>query len=173
MNDNNTAIFGTFRPLSQSEIRGNAIEVSLYAATLPVVIGGIALAVKFGRPWIGAIAGFIWLFLVIFVTKSRSQRYVSRFGSKYNVLRLLIGGFLVYTGVAWRGLLGFYNHLEPGVSLSVFGRWISVISLLVTLISNVALYRISDEQVADLIGVMEITALAIFIGSMMFLLLYT
>ncbi len=172
MNDYN-GIFGSFHPLSHSEIRGNAIVVSLYMAMLPVIIGGVALAVKSGNIWFGAFAGVIWLCLVIFVTKCRRRRYVSRFGNQYNAMRLLVCGFLVYTGVAWRGLLGIYNQLGLNVALSAFGLWITGISILITLISNLTLYRIRDVQVADLVGVIETFALVIFIGSIMFLFLYT
>lgn len=99
------------------------------------------------------------------------------FGIKYNLLRLLICGAFVYSGVAWRGLFGLYNRLRWNngwdMSISSFGWWILAISLLITILCKLSLYRIVDVQVADFVGILELTALGIFIGSIMFLLLYT
>lgn len=97
--------------------------------------------------------------------------------SPYNILRTVICGFLVYGGVGWRGLLGFYNYLswKQGCDMYItsYGWTLLSISLIITLITKLSLYRIVDVQVADLIGIIEITALGIFIGSIMFLFLYT
>ncbi|MGN0228851.1 MAG: hypothetical protein ACI4BH_03480, partial [Muribaculaceae bacterium] len=126
---------------------------------------------------IGAVSGVIWLCAVIFVASIRDVKYVPKFGIKYNLMRFLIGGFLVYSSVAWRGLLGIYNRVVINVacevSISAFGWAVMAISLVITLISKLSLYRIEDVQMADLVGIIEMAALAIFLGSIMFILLYT
>lgn len=170
-------IFGTFRPLTPAQMKGNAQFVALWSASLLIVLVGVVAAVRTGIVWIGVVAGGIWMGVIFLLANNRKVKYVPKFGVKYNLLRFLIGGYLVYSGAVWRGLLGCYCLLAAKegweMSLSAFGWTLMTTSLAITLISKWSLYRMADVQVADLVGVIEMTALAVFIGSIMFLLLYT
>lgn len=170
-------ISGTFRPLTPAQIKGNALFVALWSATFLIVIVGVVLAVKTGLMWIAVVSGAMWVCALLLVANIRSVRYVPKFGRKYNILRSLFCGFLVYSGVAWRGLLGFYHRFvlmdERGMSISAFGWTVMAVSLTVMLISKLSLYRVANVHVADFIGAIEMMALAVFIGSIMFMLLYT
>lgn len=174
-NDNN--IFGSFRILTPAQIKCNAVAVAHWVVGFSIVIAGVALAVWTGIIWIGPVFGIVGLCPLIFAPRVRKIRYTPRFGLKYNMLRMVTWGFIVYGGVGWRGLLGFYNYLkwkqDWDLSLTSYGWTVLVISLIITLITNLSLYRVVDPQVADLAGIIEMTASGIFIGSIMFLLLYT
>ncbi|MGN1266059.1 MAG: hypothetical protein ACI4UL_09615 [Muribaculaceae bacterium] len=177
MDVNSNGIFGTFRPLTAAQIKGNAIFVAAWSASFMIVVVGVALAVVTGIIWIGAASAAICVCLLCFVARIRNLKYVPKFGIKYNLMRMLIGGSLVYSSVAWRGLLGIYFRIVDNgwwnVPISTYGWALMWISLAITLLSKISLYRIEDVQVADLVGVIEVTALAILVGSIMFILLYT
>lgn len=176
-NTNGNDIFGTFRILTPAQIKCNARYVANWVVVFSIIIAGVVIAVWTGIVWIGPVFGIVGLCPVFFAPRFRNIRYTSRFGMKYNMLRMVIWGFLVYGGVGWRGLLGFYNYLkwkqDWDVSLAFYGWTILAISLIITLIANLSLYRIMDVQVADLAGIIEMMASGVFIGSIMFLLLYT
>lgn len=169
-------IFGTFRILTPAQKKCNAIYVTNWVVGFSIVIAGVVIAVWTGIVWIAPVVGIIGLSPLFFVPRIRDIRYTPRFGTKYNMLRMLICGFLVYGEVGWRGLLGFYNYLkwkqDWDVSITSYGWIVLVISLTITLITNLSLYRIVDVRVADLAGIIEMAASGIFIGSVMFLLLY-
>lgn len=170
-------IFGTFRTLTPAQIKDNALFVGWWAVVFLIVIAGVAVAVLTKIVWLAPAISLIGVCLYFFVARNRNTHYVCKFGMKYNILRSLTCGFLVYGGVGWRGLLGFYNYLSLGkgcnLSITSYGWTILAVSLIITLITKLSLYRIVDVQVADLIGLIEMSALGIFIGSIMFLLLYT
>lgn len=174
-NDND--IFGTFRILTPAQIKCNAVYVAKWVVGGSIVIAGVVIAVLTGIIWISPVLGIIGICPLLFVPRLRNIRYTPRFGMKYTMLRLMILGFLVYGEVGWRGLLGFYNYLrwkqDWNISISTYGWTISAISLAITLIANLSLYRKVDVRVADLAGTIEMTALGILIGSIMFLILYT
>lgn len=173
----NNDIFGTFRSLTPEQIKCNARFVANWVVGLSIVIAGVAIAVWTGIVWIGPVFAIVGLCPLFFAPRARNIRYTPRFGMKYNMLRLVIWGFVVYGGVGWRGLLGFYNYLkwkqDWDISLAYYGWTVLAISLIITLITNLSLYRTGNVQVADLAGIIEMTASGIFIGSIMFLLLYT
>lgn len=173
MKNSRSEIFGTFQPLTKFQMRRNVITVSSYAATFLIIIVGMVFAVWSGNVWIGVSAAVIWICAVMYVASIRTLQYVPKFGKKYNLMRTLICGCLVYGGIAWRGLLGLYNHLCLDISLSAFGWLVLCCSLFIAVISKLSLYRIVDVQIADFVGIVEVIEVGIFIGSIMFLLLYT
>lgn len=175
--NNDINIFGTFRTLTPAQIKCNAIYAAGWVVAFSIVVAGVAIAVLTGIVWIGPVIGIVGLSSLYFVSRMRYMRYTPRFGKKYNIMRWVICGCLIYGGVAWRGLLGFYNYLcwKQGYNISIipYGWTILSISLTIALVSKLCLYRITDVHIADLVGIIETTALATFIGSIMFLLLYT
>lgn len=170
-------IFGSFTPMSPEQIKGNIKFVSLWLTPFLIVFAGVLGAVTIGNVWIAATAGVICVSTLIFIASIKNVKYVPQFSFSYNLLRALICGFLVYGGSAWGGLLGIYNFfvMEDGrdMSTSLFSLIVMAISLAIILISKYILYNIANVQIADLVGLIEITALALFIGSLMFMLLYT
>lgn len=174
MNSDN--IFGTFRPLTAARIKGNAKFVALWLAPFLICIAGVVVAVKTGIIWIGAASGAICVCALIFVASLRNVKYVPAFGIKYNLLRLTICGLIIYGGVAWRSLLGLYFRLsiKNGCDwcISSFGWTTMALSFAIMLISKLSLFRIVNAHVADIIGIIEVFALTVFIGSIMFMLLY-
>lgn len=175
--NNRNDIFGSFTPLSSAQIKGNVKYVSLWVIPFLIITASVVVAVNTGFVWIAAMSGVIGVGSLIFVAGIQNVRYVPQFGFKYNLLRALMCGGLVYAGVAWRGLLGFYNFFYNvdgwNFSASTFGWVVMTLSLVITLISKYILCRIVSVQIADLIGIIEMTACATFIGSIMFMLLYT
>lgn len=175
INDND--IFGTFRILTPTQIKRNAIYAAGWAVFFSITLVGVAIAVWTKIVWIAPAIFIIGLCVFCLIPGIHNIEYARKFSKKYNILRTVICGFLVYSGVGWRGLLGLYNYLILGKGLDMtitsYGWMILLISLIITLITKMSLYRIVNVQVADLVGIIEITALGIFIGSIMFLLLYT
>lgn len=176
VNINNRGIFGTFRLLTPAQIMSNAKFVANWVVGYSIAIVGIVIAVRTGIVWIAPVFAIVGFFPLIFALRVRKNRYTPRFGKKYNMLRGVICGFLIYGDVGWRGLLGFYNYLrwKQGwdISISSYGWTILALSLSIALIFNLSLYRIVDVKVADLAGIIEMAAAGIFIGSIMFLILY-
>lgn len=174
MNSDN--IFGTFRPLTAAQIKDNAKFVALWSAPFLICIVGVVVAVKTGIVWIGAASGAICVSALIFVASLRNVKYVPAFGMKYNLLRVLICGLIIYGGVAWRSLLGFYFHLNmkygSELSISSFAWMVMALSCAIMAIARLSLFRIVDVYVADIVGIIEVLALSGFIGSIMFMLLY-
>ena len=114
--------------------------------------------------------------ILLLIGRMRHIQYTPMFGIKYNLLRGLIGGTIVYNGIGWRGLLSIYyryimDHWD--LSLESYGYVILFVSLVSALTAKFSLYRIENVHKADAVGIIEITALTIFISSLMFLLLYT
>ena len=54
-------IFGTFRPLTPAQMKGNAQFVALWSASLLIVLVGVVAAVRTGIVWIGVVAGGLWM----------------------------------------------------------------------------------------------------------------
>lgn len=174
MNSDN--IFGTFRPLTPARIKGNAKFVALWMAPFLICIAGVVVALKTGIVWIGAVSGAICVGVLFVIASLRNIKYVPAFGKKYNLMRLFICGFIIYGGMAWRSLLGFYFHINKNdgcdMSISSFGWTAIALSFAIMLISKLSLFRIVDVYVADVVGIIEILALTGFIGSIMFTLLH-
>lgn len=174
---NNNDILGTFRILTPAQIKCNARYVANWVVGFSIVIAGVVIAVWTGIVWLAPVLGVVGLCPLFFAPRICNIRYTPRFGLKYNLLRTVICGFLVYGDVGWRGLLGFYNYLrwkqDWDISISSYGWTVLALSLTITLIINLSLYRIADVRVADLAGIIEMTASGISIGSIMFLILHT
>lgn len=173
---NNKDIFGIFRPLTPAQIKGNAKFVALWSAPALIIIAGVAAAVKTGIIWIAAASALVGLIAYMLVGRKRTIRYEPRFGIKFNMLRFILCGTIVYSGAGWRGLLSIYYRYvldNWSISLPAYGYTLMVLSLAITLATNLRLYRATDEHTADAIGIIETTALAIFLSSLMFLLFYT
>lgn len=176
-NSNDNDFFGSFRTLTPAQIKGNAIFLASHAAGFFIMIVGVVAAVLTKKLWLAPTIGLIGIIVYFFVAGKRNIRYVTKFGMKYNIMRSLICGFLIYGAVGWKGLLGIFHYLiwekEWDISITSFGWTVLAISLLITFVTKLSLYRTEDVQVADLIGLIEMLSLAIFISSIMFLLLYT
>lgn len=80
-------IFGTFRPLTPAQMKGNAQFVALWSASLLIVLVGVVAAVRTGIVWIGVVAGGIWMGVIFLLANNRKVKYVPKFGVKYNLLR--------------------------------------------------------------------------------------
>lgn len=173
----NHNIFGTFRPLSREQIKINALFVTLWSIPFIIIIAGVTFSVNSGNVWIGAAAGVIAIASLWLIASIRNVKYVYRFGAKYNLLRFVIFGSLVYSNVAWHGLLGIYNRLSSmeGMKLSIsgFGWTVMSLSLVILLCSKLMLFREVNVSYADIIGLMECLALSILFGAIMFLILYS
>ena len=173
---NNEEIFGTFRPLTPAQIRANTKFVSFWSVPFLIVLVGVAIAVETEIVWVGAGFGLLAVSIFLLIGRMRHIQYTPMFGIKYNLLRGLIGGTIVYNGLGWRGLLSIYyryimDHWD--LSLESYGYVILFVSLVSALTAKFSLYRIENVHKADAVGIIEITALTIFISSLMFLLLYT
>lgn len=173
---NNKDIFGTFRPLTPAQIKGNAKFVALCSAPALIIIAGVAAAVKTGIVWIAAASALIGLIVLMLVGRKRTIRYEPRFGIKFNMLRFILCGTIVYSGAGARDLLNIYNRyvLDKGnITLSAYGNMLIALTLSVTLIANLHLYQHKNRHTADAIGMIETIALTIFLSTLMFLLFYT
>ena len=173
---NNEDIFGTFRPLTPAQIKGNAKFVALWSAPALIVIAGVVAAVKTGIIWIAAASALIWLITFMLVVRKCTIRYEPRFGIKFNMLRFIPCGAIVYGGIGWRGLLSIYHRYimdHWDLSLESYGNMLIALTLSVTLIVNLHLYQHKNRHTADAIGMIETAALALFLSSLMFRLLYT
>ena len=173
---NNEDIFGTFRPLTPAQIKGNAKFVALWSAPALIVIAGVVAAVNTGIIWIAAASALIWLIAFMLVVRKCTIRYEPRFGIKFNMLRFIPCGAIVYGGIGWRGLLSIYHRYimeHWNLSLESYGNMLIALTLSVTLIVNLHLYQHKNKHTADAIGIIETLALALFISSLMFRLLYT
>lgn len=173
---NNKDIFGTFRPLTPAQIKGNAKFVALWLAPALIIIAGVAAAVKTGIVWIAAASALVGLIVFMLVGKKRTIRYEPRFGIKFNMLRFILCGTIVYSGAVARDLLNIYNRYvldKWNITLSAYGNMLIALTLSVTLIANLHLYQHKNRHTADAIGIIETTALTIFLSTLMFLLFYT
>ena len=173
---NNEDILGTFRPLTPAQIKGNAKFVALLSAPALIIIAGVAAAIKTGIIWIGAASALIGLIAFLLGGRKRTIRYEPRFGIKFNMLRFILCGTIVYSGAGARDLLNIYNRYvldKWHITLSAYGNMLIALTLSVTLIANLHLYQHKNRHTADAIGMIETTALALFLSSLMFLLLYT
>ena len=173
---NNDEIFGTFRPLTPAQIRANTKFVSFWSVPFLIVLVGVAIAVETEIVWVGAGFGLLAVSIFLLIGRMRHIQYVPMFGIKYNLLRGLIGGTIVYNGIGWRGLLSIYyryimDHWD--LSLESYGNMLIALTLSVTLIVNLHLYQHKNRHTADAIGMIETAALALFLSSLMFRLLYT
>ena len=118
----------------------------------------------------------IWFIAFMLVVRKSTIRYEPRFGIKFNMLRFIPCGPIVYGGRGWRGLLSIYHRYIMGhwdLSLESYGNMLIALTLSVTLIANLHLYQHKNRHTADAIGIIEAVALALFISSLMFRLLYT
>ena len=173
---NDEEIFGTFRPLTPAQIRANTKFVSFWSVPFLIVLVGVAIAVETEIVWVGAGSGLLAVSIFLLIGRMRHIQYTPMFGIKYNLLRGLIGGTIVYNGIGWRGLLSIYyryimDHWD--LSLESYGNMLIALTLSVTLIANLHLYQHKNRHTADAIGMIETAALALFLSSLMFRLLYT
>lgn len=96
---NNEEIFGTFRPLTPAQIRANTKIVSFWSVPFLIVLVGVAIAVETETVWVGAGFGLLAGSIFLLIGRMRHIQYVPMFGIKYNLLRGLIGGTIVYNGI--------------------------------------------------------------------------
>lgn len=169
-------IFGTFKPLTIAQIRGNARFIGVYGSPLILVGIGVAVAVATGLIWVAVCAAIAWISAWMYLMSRSAVKFVPRFGNKYNLLRFLVGGFLVYGGAASGSLLGIYNRLCLNgccrLSVSSFGWGVMALSAAILLAANLSLNHIVNVWMADLAGLMEMVAATACIGSIMVIILY-
>lgn len=170
-------ILGSFKPLTSEQLKSNARFIAAWLSPALLVAASVVAAVISGIIWISSCVTLLCLLAWIFIPKRLHLVYTPRFSGQYNFLRFFVGGFLVYKGVAWRSLFGLYTripfHPFYHISESTFG-WVALTSsLAIAVASNIKLTYTTNVQIADFIGIIEIFAAALTVGSIMFLALYT
>lgn len=174
----NNRIFGTFTPLTRSQLKQNACIIATNALPVIVLAIGVIISVRTGIIIIAPVIAAISIPFLIYISRSTKFTYTRRFGMQYDLVRFVIGGFIVYQRTAWRGLLGLYSHLHfttgyLNMSATHFGMAILMFSLLLFIVSNIWLNYVSDVQIADLLGFAEVCGATFAIGATFLLLLYT
>lgn len=171
-------IFNTYKPLTKPALCENMKVVGLAIALLLLFAGGVAIAVKTGIVWLAIIGAGVSVSVYYIVAQKCKLHYTERFGAGYNyLLRMLVGGFLVYGGSSYRGLWGIYErlHVVEGYDFS-FGTfaWTTFgVAALVFATCNVSLNYIRNVRLADVLGLMEVVAVGVGFGALFALILYT
>lgn len=171
------SIFGSFMPLSQEELKMNSKFMALWATGIALLAVGVGIAVKTGIIWIAVFSAIFALGVCIFLFQKFSFRFTPRFGVRYNFLRFLVGGFIVYRGTAWNGLFGLYQYLHFEKAWLMSAQTFAIITLIcsvsIYILSNISLNHITDVLKADFLGLVEVLALVFAFGASFFLILYT
>lgn len=171
-------VTGSFVRLTPQQLRANARVVARWCGFVLLVVVGVVAAVATGITWIAAGAALLAFMAWRLDCRYRKSTYTPRFGVRYNLARAIVGLFLIYHGSSWKSLIGVYHRITEsgqfGCSTAAFG-WTVIAAVLPVLVAAncyLTFGKAVSREMADFLGVIEMVAVVLVAGAMMFLLIY-